>query len=142
MVRGEKPVVWPRSTEYASWIIEAREKDTPYRMYGNLVNTAAGTALITNLPADGCVEVACLINGTGIHPVPYGPLPPHMAALCDWNMRCISLSAEAAINRSIEQAVHALMLDPLTAAVCSPTEIRSMTLELAAAEQEFLTEYR
>jgi alpha-galactosidase len=65
-----------------------------------------------------------------------------MAAPCDWNMRMINAGATAAIERSREGAFRALLLDPLTSAVCSPTEIRSMTLELFEAEQEFLEDYR
>jgi alpha-galactosidase len=34
------------------------------------------------------------------------------------------------------------MLDPLTAAVCSPAEIKKMTLELFAAEKKFLPGYK
>jgi alpha-galactosidase len=142
MLRGEKPVVWDRSSEYASWIIEAREKNQPYRIYGNLRNTTASGPLIDNLPPDGCVEVACMVDGGGIHPVRYGALPPHMAAPCDWNIRFIALGAQAAIERSKERAVQALMLDPLTAAVCSPAEIRRMAMELFEAEREFLEGYR
>jgi alpha-galactosidase len=34
------------------------------------------------------------------------------------------------------------MLDPLTAAICTPAEIKAMTLELFAAEKKFLPGYR
>ena len=34
-----------------------------------------GGALITNLPADGCVEVACVSSRRGIQPIRFGPLP-------------------------------------------------------------------
>jgi alpha-galactosidase len=54
----------------------------------------------------------------------------------------INAAATAAIERSKELAFRALLLDPLTAAVCSPAEIRSMTLEMFQAEQEFLGDYR
>jgi alpha-galactosidase len=52
MVAGRAPMDWPRSYEYASWIIEAREKDTPFRIHGNVMNHGG---LIANLPHDGCV---------------------------------------------------------------------------------------
>ncbi len=65
-----------------------------------------------------------------------------MAALCDANMRMFGLAATAAIERSKEAAIHALMLDPLTSAVCSPAEIKAMALELFAAEKDFLRGYR
>lgn len=143
MVAGKKPIEWERSWEYASWIIEAREKDTPFRIHGNVMNNHKGAGqLITNLPADGCVEVACMIDQNGINPTRYGSLPAQMAALCDSNMRMFDLGAQAAIERSKELAIYALMLDPLTSAVCSTAEIKDMALELFAAEKEFLPGYK
>ncbi len=143
MVSGKKPIEWQRSWEYASWIIEAREKDSPYRIHGNIPNSTDGRdALISNLPADGCVEVACMIDRNGINPTRYGALPPQMAALCASNMAVFDLGAKAAVERSKDAAIHALMLDPLTAAVCSPAEIKKMTLELFEAEKAFLPKYK
>jgi alpha-galactosidase len=139
MVSRKKPIGWDRSWEYASWIIEAREKDAPHRIHGNVMNRGG---LIGNLPADGCVEVACMIARNGIHPTAYGNLPPQMAALCASNMFMFDLAAKAAIEKSKEAAIHALLLDPLTAAVCSPAEIKRMTLEMFAAEAPFLKGYR
>ena len=101
-----------------------------------------GGTLITNLPADGVVEVACMIDANGINPTRYGALPPQMAALCDSNMRMFDLGATAAIERSKEAAIHALLLDPLCAACCSPREIQKMTLELFEAEAEYLPGYK
>ena len=144
MLRGEKPVGWNRSYEYASWIIEAREKDAPYRIHGNVMNhdgTGRGQ-LISNLPADGCVEVSCMIDRTGVHPTRYGALPAQMAALCESNMRMFDLGATACVTRSKEAAVHALMLDPLTSAVCTPKQIRQMTHEMFEAEAAFLPGYK
>lgn len=140
---GTKTIDWARSWEYASWIIEAREKDSPFRVHGNVMNNHAGAGqLITNLPADGCVEVACLVDRNGVHPTRYGALPSVMAALCASNMAVFDLGATAAIERSVEAAIHALSLDPLTAAVCTPGEIKRMTLEMFAAEKAFLPGYR
>jgi len=143
ILRGEKPPQWERSWEYASWIIEAREKDSPFRIHGNVMNENRGAGqLITNLPANGCVEVACLVDRNGINPTRYGALPPQMAALCASNMAVFDLGAQAAIERSVEHAIHALMLDPLSSAVCTPAEIKAMTLEMFAAERAFLPGYR
>jgi len=153
---GEEPIDWERSWEYASWIIEAREKDTPFRIHGNVMNNAASQSavagtragsgrasgqLITNLPADGCVEVACMVDRGGIHPTRYGALPAHMAAVCASNMSMIDLGAQACVERSIEKAIYSLMLDPLTSAVCSPAEIKEMTLKLFKAEKRFLPNF-
>jgi alpha-galactosidase len=143
MVSGKVPVEWERSWEYASWIIEAREKDSPFRIHGNVMNNIGGQGtLITNLPADGCVEVACMIDRNGINPTRYGALPAQMAHLCASNMAVFDLGATACIEGSKEAAIHALMLDPLSAAVCSPAEIKAMTLELFAAEKKFLPRFR
>jgi alpha-galactosidase len=142
LVKGEEPLPkMERSWEYASWIIEAAETNKPYRIYGNVMNTCPRSGkgpLIDNLPHDGCVEVACDIDAKRIHPIRYGKLPPQMAALCDSNMRMIELAAEAAMEKSMEKAIYALMLDPLTAACCAPVEIKAMALEMFAAEREFL----
>jgi len=147
LVSGEKQVDLERSWEYASWIIEACEKDAGFQIHGNVMNTASdapGEAgkLITNLPGDGCVEVACLVNRNGIQPTRYGALPPQMAHLCASNMAVFDLAATAAIERSKEAAIHALLLDPLTSACCTPRQIKSMALELFEAEKDFLTGYR
>lgn len=134
---------WERSWEYASWIIEAREKDAPYRIHGNVMNNHRGAGqLITNLPADGCVEVACLVDRNGVSPTRYGSLPPQMAALCAANMAMFDLGAQAAIERSVEKAIYALLVDPLTAALCTPAQIKAMTLELFRAEKKFLPGYK
>ncbi len=143
MLKGDLTMDWSRSWEYASWIIEAHQKDVPFRIHGNVMNHVNGASqLITNLPADGCVEVACMVDRNGIHPTRFGALPPQMAALCASNMAMFDLGAQAAIEGSIEKAIYALMLDPLTAAVCTPAEIKSMTLEMFAAEKAYLPDYR
>ena len=143
MLAGKEPMDWARSGEYASWIIEAREKDSAFRIHGNVMNNASGAgALITNLPADGCVEVACLVDGNGIQPTRYGALPAQMAGVCVSNMSMFDLGAQAAIERSVEKAIYALMLDPLCAAVCTPAQIKAMTLELFKAEKAFLPDYK
>ena len=151
LVNGEEEFDLQRSWEYGSFIIEAMEKDAPLRIHGNVMNTAThpgktavGEAgkLITNLPGDGCVEVSCLVDGNGIQPTRYGALPAQMAHVCASNMATFDLAATAVIERSKEAAIHALMLDPLCAAVLTPKQIREMTNEMFEAEQAFLPDYR
>lgn len=142
-LRGNVPLGGPRSWEYASWIIEAHEKNVPYRIHGNVMNNHRdGGPLIANVPRDGCVEVACMIDRAGIHPTVYGTLPPQMAGLCASHMYFHELGVRAALNRSKDAAIHALMLDPLTAAICSPAQIKKMTLELFEAEKKYLRYYK
>ncbi len=135
MLAGEESVPARRSWEYASWIIEAREKNVPYTINANVPNRGG---LIANLDHHGIVEVATVIDRVGARPTRYGPLPPQMAAICASNMAVYDLGAQAAVERSKEAAILAVTLDPLTAAVCSPAEIRSMVLELFDAEADAL----
>ena len=134
ILAGKQQPKLERSWEYASGIIEAMETNEPLIIYGSVPNRG----LIDNLPGDGVVEVACVVNRNGVIPTRYGRLPAQCAALCDWNMRMFDLAAEACIHKSRELAAQALMLDPLTAAVCCPAEIKQMTEELFEAEKEFL----
>ena len=142
-LKQKEPLVQPQRTwEYASWIIEAIEKNKPFKIHGNVMNNYYGGRLISNLPEDGCVEVPCLIDSNGVQPTCYGDLPPQMAAICAADMRMFDLAADAAIYKSVELATYALMLDPLTSAICSPAEIKKMTLELFKAEKKFLQGYK
>lgn len=131
---GEVEIPINRSDEYASVIIEAHQSNRPAVIHGSFLNTG----LIENLPQDGVVEVPCLVDGNGYQPCCFGPLPPQLAALCASNMAVFELGVIAALEHDREAAVHALMLDPLTAAVCSLDEIRSMTEELFEAEKGLL----
>ncbi len=135
--RGEEKIDLERSWEYGAWIIESIEKNQPFVIYGNVMNHGC----IDNLPHDGCVEVACLVNRNGIQPTKFGRLPSQMAAVCDWNMRMFDLGADAAIHKSKQLARYALYLDPLTAAVCAPAEIDAMLDKLFDAEAEYLPGY-
>lgn len=135
MISGEKELDLKRSFEYGAWIIESIEKNAPIVVYGNV---APNQGLISNLPHDGCVEVACLINHNGIQPTKFGRLPSQMAAICDSNMRYFDLAADAAVHKSKQHAEWALMLDPLTSAVCCPAEVRELTKRLFEAEAQFL----
>ncbi len=133
-IAGTREIRTARTWEYASYIIQAIETNDPFVIYGTVPNRG----LIDNLPQDGVVEVACLVDRKGVTPTPFGRLPPQCAALCDWNMRMFDMAATACIEKSREAAAHALMLDPLTAAVCCPAEIKKMTDELFKAEKRYL----
>ncbi len=136
---GEQKMELKRSWEYASWIVEAREKNQPHEVYTTVPNAGG---LISNLDHEGVVEVACMADHSGVNPIRLGALPPQMAAICRMNMSMYDVAVKAVIERSKEAAIHALMLDPLTMACCTPAEIKAMALELFEAEKEFLPGYR
>lgn len=131
MVKGTTDAALKRSLEYASVIVEAIEGRQPAVIYGNVRNSG----LIDNLPQEGCVEVAVLVDGNGLHPTHFGPLPMQLAALDAAHMHIHELMVRAVLERDREAAVLALMLDPLTAAVCSPRQVRQMFDELWEAER-------
>ena len=134
---GQEEYKIKRGHEYASFIAEAIESNVPAVIYGNVPNTG----LIDNLPQDGIVEVACLVDGKGIQPTHFGSLPTHLALLNQQHMAFHDLVATAVLEQDREAAVHALMVDPLTAAVCSLAEIRQMFNEMVEAERDYLPEF-
>jgi alpha-galactosidase len=131
LVEGTRELPWYRSTEYASVIVEAIEGGQPAVIHGNVLNRG----LIDNLPAGGCVEVPVLVDANGLHPTHFGPLPTQLAALDAAHMAVHELMVRAVLERDREAACLALLLDPLTAAVCSPAEIRQLFDELWEAER-------
>ncbi|MDD5698905.1 MAG: alpha-galactosidase [Victivallaceae bacterium] len=137
-ISGKEAFELDRTWEYASYIIQAMETNSPFKIYGTVKNTG----LITNLPQNNVVEVACTVDAEGIVPNYFGKLPVHLAALCAANQYMFDVAAEACIQKSKDLAMKALMLDPLTAAVCSPAEIKEMTRRLFKAEKAFLPGFK
>ncbi len=132
--KGEKPIEIKASHEYASGIINACETGVPFRFNGNVPNDG----IVSNLPADCCVEVPCFVDVRGVHPCVVGELPTQLAAMNHSNITVQRLAVEAVLEDDREKAVHACMLDPLTAAVCSLAEIREMCGRLFEAEKHLL----
>lgn len=118
-----------RSLEYASHIMEAMVTNTPYKIGGNVINNN----LITNLPKEACVEVPCLVDGSGIHPTFVGDLPLQLAAMNQTNINTQLLTIKAAVTRKREDIYMAAMLDPRCAAILSMDDIVKMCDELIEA---------
>ena len=127
-----------RSREYASHIMESIVTDTPYQIGGNVLNT---NHLITNLPAEACVEVPCLVNGHGVHPCYVGSLPVQCAAMNMTNINVQLLTIEAAHTRKLEHIYQAAMLDPHTGSELDIDTIKKMVDELIAAHGDYLPKY-
>jgi alpha-galactosidase len=135
--RGERAFFLDRGLDAGSYIIEGHALNRPQVIYGNVCNDG----VIENLPHDGCVEVVCLVDGNGIQPMQFGRLPTQLAALDNSHMMIHELLVQALLNEEREAAVQALMLDPLTAAVCSLTEVRQMFDEMVATQQVYLPRF-
>ncbi|MGE5673009.1 MAG: alpha-glucosidase/alpha-galactosidase [Mycobacterium leprae] len=137
-IKGEEPVPFKRSHEYGIQIIHAMETNTPTTIYGNVRNTG----LVTNLPADACVEVPVLVDGTGLRPIYVGNLPPQLAALNRTNVGAQELAVTGSLLGDRELVKLALAMDPLTGAVCSLDEIEAMTRELFEAHAQWLPQFQ
>jgi alpha-galactosidase len=127
-----------RSNEYASRIMEAVATSTPYEIGGNVLNT---DHLITNLPAEACVEVPCLVNGYGINPCHVGALPVQCAAMNMTNINVQLLTIEAAHTLKKEHIYQAAMLDPHTGSELDIDTIRRMVDDLIEAHGDFMPKY-
>ena len=126
-----------RSNEYASHIMESVATDTPYKIGGNVINKG----FITNLPADACVEVPCLVDGKGVHGTYVGALPVQCAAMNMTNINVQLLTIEAAKTRKLEHIYQAAMLDPHTASELDIDTIKKMVDDLIDAHGDFLPKY-
>lgn len=133
MLDGKAEIPLERSHEYASYIIEAIEKEQTASIHGNVVNDGA----IDNLPR-GCVEVECRVDRGGIHALRFGKLPEQLAALNRAHMAVHELVVQSLLEHDRTKALYALSLDPLTAAVCSLAEIESMFGEMWEAQRDHL----
>ncbi len=128
-----------RSREYASYIMEAMVTDTPIRIGGNVLNTGH---LISDFPEEACVEVPCLVDGSGIHPTRVGALPPVLAAMNRTNINPQLLTIEAAHTRDKQDILRAVMLEPRCAAELTIDEMKAMTDELIEAHGIYMEMYR
>jgi len=133
--RGES-LPLERSNEYAASIIHSMETGQPCVIYGNVRNTG----LLPGLPDDCCVEVPCLVDGTGLHPVAVPNYPPELAALNRTFENVVELTVRAVLEGRPELVRQAAMLDPNTAATLTLDEIDALCDELTLAHGDALPE--
>lgn len=137
-ILNKEEITHKRSKEYASYIMEAIVTNKPYKIGGNVINTG----LIDNLPADACVEVPCLVDGSGITPCHVGRLPVQLAAMNMTNINPQLVTIEAARTRKKEHIYQAAMLDPHTAAELNIKDIHKMVDELIEAHRDYMKMYQ
>ena len=133
----ESTKLGPRSAEYCSHIIEAKETGQVFRLNGNVRNDG----YIANLPHGCCVEVPIYVDRTGLHPTVIGNLPPQCAALNMTNVVVQGLAVEASFTGDPELLMQAVALDPLTSAVLTLDEVRRMVAEMLDAEAGHLPQF-
>jgi alpha-galactosidase len=127
-----------RSSEHGSHIIEGLETGRIYRGHFNVINKGS----ITNLPADCVVEVPGYADGNGISIPVVGDLPAALAAICNASIAVQRLSVEAALEGDPDKLKRAMLLDPLTGAVCNPPEVWKLADDMLKAESKWLPQYQ
>ena len=126
-----------RGREYASFIINALQGGGIFLFNGNVPNTG----LITNLTDNVCVEVPVYVDQGGLHPVHVGALPQQVAPLNQVVVATEEMAVEAALTGDPRLVFHAIASDPLTAAVLSLAEIKTMVNEMLAQNKEHLPQF-
>lgn len=136
-ILADGKITHERSEEYASYIMEAIVTNKPYKIGGNVLNNG----LIDNLPPEACVEVPCLVDGSGITPCHMGPLPLQLAAMNASNIYPQLLTIKAAATLEKQYIYNAAMMDPLTGTELNIKDIYAMVDELLEAHKDWLPEY-
>jgi len=139
-LKGEPMKFTPeaRGHEHGSHIVESLETGRIYRGHFNVVNNHC----ITNLSDDAIVEVPGYVDRNGISIPQVGDLPLGCAAVCEASIAVQRLSVEAAVFGDVDLLVQAMMMDPLTGAVCTPPEIAQMVDEFLIVQAQWLPNYK
>jgi alpha-galactosidase len=135
--KGEIPLRTERTFEYGMHIMHALATDNVYRMNVNVLNFG----LIDNLPEGYCVEVPCIADRTGVHPLHVGKLPVHLAALCRGLADMQTMASDAVLEKDLNKAYLACAIDPCTAASATPGRIRECFSKMLEKETPWLEEY-
>lgn len=127
-----------RGEEYAAYIINALMGGEMYKFNGNVPNTQ----LVTNLPQGACVEVPVLVDKAGFHPIHVGALPPQCAAITQLNSNIEEMAVEGGLTGNPDLVYYAIANDPLTAAVLSLAEIKTMVNEMFTQNRSYLSQFK
>jgi alpha-galactosidase len=124
--------------EYAPFILNAWMGGETAEFNGNVLNTG----LVSNLPEGSCVEVPVVASRRAIKPVVVGALPPQCAALSGLHAQIEDMAVDAALTGDSRLVYQAICHDPLTSAVCSLAEIRSMTQAMFKKNRRHLPQFK
>lgn len=96
---------------------------------------ALNQGAVDGLPDDAAVEIACLVDGAGVHPIRFGELPLAIRGLIQAVKAYESLTVQSAVEGSRRLAMQALMAHPL---VPSWEVAKPLLDELLAANRPWL----
>jgi alpha-galactosidase len=122
--------------ELASQIVRAVETNVPREIYANVRNDGR----IDGLPADACVEVPAIADGTGVTPTRVGALPTQTLALNRTFLNVVELTVRAVLEGRRDHVYQAALLDPNTAAHLTTAQTIDMVDELLTAHDDMIPE--
>jgi alpha-galactosidase len=127
-----------RGQEYAAYIINALQGGQPFGFNGNVPNAQ----IITNLPPGACVEIPVYVDKGGFHAIHVGDLPPQLATLVHTSVMIEEMAIQAALTGDPRLVLHAILHDPLTAAVLTLAEIRQMVNDMFQQNRDYLPQFK
>jgi alpha-galactosidase len=122
------------TSELASEFIHSVETGAEREIYVNVRNDG----LISNLPADCCVEVPCDVSAGRAVPRAVGALPVQLAALNRTFLNVVELTVHAALTGSRDNVYQAALLDPNAAATLTTAQTVAMCDELLDAHKDLM----
>lgn len=135
----EQPVDLSRGREYAAYIFNAILGDgEKFTFNGNVRNWH----LVENLPYGCCVEVPVLASHNGLQPIHVGNMPAQCALLSGTSAQIEEMVVQGSLAGDREMIYQAICYDPLTSAVLSLREIRSMVDEMFLQNEPWLVQFQ
>lgn len=102
------------------------------------VNVRNG-GILPFLPEDASIEVNCVIDSAGAHPVQVRtPIPAHMRGLLQVVKAYEELTVKAAVTGDFDAAVHALTIHPL---VTSAEVARKLVTDIVSENRSYLPQF-
>ncbi len=112
-------------------IIDSIRRDRSLVFSANLPNTGQ----VANLPALAIVESPCVANAEGLRPITLGALPSGIAGTLATRYQWVETIVEAALERSRDKFIQALILD---GAVSSVDQAVALADDLLGAQAAYL----
>ncbi|MCR2823064.1 hypothetical protein [Lederbergia panacisoli] len=88
------------------------------------------------------MEVPVIASKRGLSPLKVGNLPEQLAILINTSARCEELAVEGALTGDPRKIFHAICYDPLTSAVLSLAEIKSMVDKMFEVNKDWLPQFQ
>jgi len=134
LAAGEPLPLLDEAAEYAPQVIHSIITGTEREIHANVVNND----FIAELPNGAVVEVPARVDGSGVHPLAFGPIPGVGAALNRTYLAVADLTIQAALTGNPELVRQAVLLDPNASSSVTPETIWALCDELTQAHADLL----